>query len=235
MATPLAAMAGLLAMLHSAPTAAQEGFYGSLKTGAAMPGDLDFSDRATSDLRLDSETGWTLGGALGYRFSPLLRAELALDYLDADVDGSYRENVFAVPCGTFANQPCLGPAVDGDVNALSGFAMGYFDVDTGTSLSPYLGAGLGFSRIGVDVNTTARLNNGTSSPLAIVDDSDTAFGYRATAGVSYTLKAAMIDVGYSYTRHDKSSFAAKGSAVQAFAFRPRLDSHDIKAGVRLAF
>lgn len=228
-------VAALVGSLRAA-SAADEGFYGTLKSGAAILGNMNYSDRATSDLRLDLHTGWTLGGALGYRFGNGFRTELSLDYLDGSLDGTYSENIIFVPCGTFAAQPCLGPGVNGDVKSWSGFAMGYYDFDLGTALTPYVGAGLGFARTGLEVRTTARLNNGTSSRFDIIDGHDTELGYRVTAGLAYDLgPTTKVDIGYSYTGTTRPSYAAKGSAVPSFTFDRRLNTHAVTAGIRFGF
>lgn len=222
--------------LPLAAHAAEAGLYGTLRGGAVVPGDMNYSNRANSDLLLDVDTGWSIGGVLGYRFTNGFRTALEVDYADSSLKGTYRENLIAVPCGTVAAQPCLGPAVDGDIRAWSGFAMAYYDFDLGSNLTPYIGGGVGLVRTGLDVDTTARLNNGTSSRFAIIDDADTELGYRAAAGVAYNLSdTTQIEVGYSYTRTGKPAYAARGSAAVAFTVNSRYDAHAFTAGVRIGF
>lgn len=217
------------------PAWAKAGVYGVLRTGAVVPSDMNYAKAINSDLLLDLGTGWTVGGAIGYRFNQPLRAELSFDYLDASLKGTYRENGFFVPCGTFANQPCLGPAVNGGLKAWSGFAMGYYDIDLSGPVSPYIGAGLGLVRMGLDVKTTARLNVGTSRPFAIVDDRDAVLGYRLASGIAFDVGPAKVDVGYTYTRANAPSLDAAGSAIPAFTFDRRLRSHSVTAGIRFGF
>jgi opacity protein-like surface antigen len=231
--------------LSASPLRAQEGFYGSLHTGAAILGNMN-NDSAASragvardlshpSLALDLNTGWTVGAAVGYRFAQPFRAELSIDYLDGSLKGRYVEQGFFVPCGTFANQPCLGPAVKGDIKAWSGFAMGYYDIDLGAPITPYVGAGAGLVRSGLDVETTARLNVGTSNQFDIIDDHDTELGYRLAAGLAYNMGTATVDVGYTYTITQRPGYAGNGSGIPSFTYRERLDSHAVKAGVRFGF
>jgi opacity protein-like surface antigen len=235
-AAALAAAVAGTALASATAARAQEGFYGSLQTGAAILGNMsNATPQSTTNLRLDLDTGWTLSGAVGYRFAQPFRAELTVDYLDGSLDGSYSENGIFVPCGTFPNQPCLGPRVDGDVKAWSGFAMGYYDVDLGSRLTPYLGAGLGLVRTSLDVETTARLNNGTSREFDVIDDNDTELGYRLAAGLAYDLDPVVIDVGYTFTTTARPNYAGRGSGIPAFNYAERLESHAVKAGVRLKF
>ncbi len=238
-ATALAAVAfgAAVAAATSAQAQTDEGFYGSLRGGAVFPGNINSSTSSNAQLNLDPKTGWQLGGAYGYRFGNGFRTELAVDYLHANVDGRYAEtNIIAVPCGTVAAQPCLGPSVDGSLNSWSGFAMAYYDLDLGNNVRPYVGGGLGFLRTGLDVETTARLNNGSSSDFDIVDDHDTEFAYRLTAGVAYDISpSTKLDVGYTYTRSGRYAMDGRGSAIPSFEFDGRTQTHAVTAGVRLAF
>jgi len=230
-----AAVIGALAV-STAPLRAQEGFYGSLQTGAAFLGNMtSVSPAGGANLSLDPGTAWTVGGAVGYRFAQPVRLELSVDYLDGSLKGAYSESGVFVPCGTFPAQPCLGPGVEGDLNAWSGFAMGYYDLDLGNRLTPYVGAGVGLVRAGLDVETTARLNVGTSSEFDIIDDNDTELGYRVAAGVAYDIPGGQVDVGYTYTTTNRPSYAGKGSGVPSFTFNRRLSAHAVKAGMRFGF
>lgn len=215
----------------------EEGFYGSLHGGAVFPGNINSSTGSNAQLNLDPETGWQIGGAYGYRFGNGVRTELAIDYLHANADGRYVENnIPAIPCGTVASQPCLGPSVDGSLNSWSGFAMAYYDIDVGNNLKPYVGGGLGFLRTGIDAETRATLTNGTSSNFDIVDDHDTEFAYRLAAGVAYDVSpSTKLDVGYTYTRSGRYAMDGRGSLVPAFEFDGRTKTHAVKAGVRLTF
>ena len=234
----LAVAMGAAVVFASQPAHAQtdQGFYGSLKGGAAALSDMNYSNGTSSDLNLDLNTGWTLGGALGYRFGNGFRSELAIDYLDGSLDGTYRENLIIVPCGTVAGQPCLGPNVDGDVKAWSGFAMAYYDINTGGAVRPYLGGGLGLVRTSLDVETEARMNSGAVSDFDIIDDRDTEFAYRLAAGVAIDMNpSTTLDVGYSFTRTGTPSLEGRGSAIPTFNFDRRLKSHAVTAGVRVNF
>jgi len=237
-AASLAVAMGIAVTVAARPAHAQtdEGFYGSLKSGAAALSDMNYANGPNSNLDLDLGTGWVIGGSLGYRFASGFRTELSIDYLDGSLDGTYRENLFTIPCGTLAAQPCLGPGVEGDVTAWSGFAMAYYDINLDSPLKPYVGGGLGVVRTGLDVETRARLNNGTSSDFDIIDDKDNEFAYRVAAGVAYELNpAATIDIGYTFTRTGRPALEGRGSAVPAFTFDSRLKSHAVTAGVRLNF
>jgi opacity protein-like surface antigen len=238
--TALLAAVTLSAATLAAGTAhaqTEEGFYGSLQGGAVFPGNINSSTGSNAQLNLDPDTGWQIGAAYGYRFGNGLRTELAVDYLHANADGRYVENnIPAIPCGTVATQPCLGPGVDGSLNSWSGFAMAYYDLDVGNNLKPYIGGGLGFLRTGLDVETRASFTNGTSSDFDIIDDHDTEFAYRLAAGVAYDVSpTTKLDVGYTFTRSGRYAMDGRGSLIPAFDFDGRTKTHAVKAGVRLTF
>jgi opacity protein-like surface antigen len=239
-ATAFAAVTLSAAVVATAGTAqaqTDEGFYGTLRGGAVFPGNINSSTGSNAQLNLDPGTGWQIGGDWGYRFGNGFRAALAVDYLHANADGRYTENnIVTVPCGTLAAQPCLGPAVDGSLNSWSGFAMAYYDIDVGNNLHPYVGGGLGVLRTGLDAETTARLNSGTTSTFDIVDDHDTEFAYRLTAGVAYDISpTTKFDVGYTFTRSGRYAMDGRGSAIPSFEFDGRTKTHAVTAGMRFAF
>ncbi|MBL8643047.1 MAG: porin family protein, partial [Rhodospirillaceae bacterium] len=91
-------------------------------------------------------------------------------------------------------------------------------------------------RNSLDVETTARLNVGTTSEFDIIDDHDAEFAYRLAAGVAYDINPnTTFDVGYTFTRTGTPSLSGRGSALPAFTFDRRLKSHAVTAGVRFNF
>ena len=159
-------------------------FYGSIRIGPAFVEDMNFSDSTTADLGLNPKAGWSAGGALGYRFFDALRMECDLAYTANKLNGAFQQNVqtFA-PCGEFPGTPCLDPTVDGDIYMLTGFAMTYYDFPLIGQIRPYVGLGVGFVDINLDVGTSATLNDGPVSRFAIIDGSDTVIGYRGSLGL----------------------------------------------------
>jgi len=211
------------------------GLYGSLRAGASLLQDMNFADAATANLTLDPSAGWTINGAVGYRFTEALRVEFDWGYGQNNLKGRFQENVqVAVPCGEVANNPCLSPTVDGEVTSLTGFGMAYYDLPVQGPLKPYLGLGIGFVEADFDVGARASMNNGTVSRFAVMDNSDTVLGYRGTVGVAYDIGAADLSVGYSYTTTARMSVPGQGTFVP-FAFNRRLTAHTWTAGVTYNF
>lgn len=133
-----------LAMVLSidAAKADDPGLYLGAGAGINFANDLDLS----AGNELDSDIGWAGIGTIGFRFGNGLRTEL---------EGGYRFN-------------------DGDINGISAntktwsaMANMLYDLETGTFLEPYIGAGLGA------VNTE------------MANDSEWAFAYQGIAGMNF--------------------------------------------------
>jgi len=232
----LAIAASVLAVGLSATAAkADPGFYGDVRAGLAEVDTMHFTDPASANLTVYAKTGWALTGAVGYRFSDSLRIETTAGYQRSKIGGSFSENVqILVPCGTFANQPCLDPGVKGSLEVPTLFAMGYYDIPITERLGLSVGAGIGAAWVNLDAHTTGRLNDGTSARFTMVTDTDTVFAGRAAVDLTY--KAGPVDavLGYSYTRSSHVSLAGRG-VYTSFNYNPRLSSHMITVGARLAF
>ena len=227
------AAAVMLAPVALSPTLAQAdtGFYGQLRLGASVLENLHFADPATANLNLNPDTGIAASGAIGYRVLDPLRVELELGYSHNNVTGAFQQNVLVfVGCGTIPGQPCLAPTVNGDIEAVSGFAVAYYDFPSIGSLKPFAGIGLGFVNANVDVGTVATMNDGTRSRFAILDGSDTVLGYRGTLGVAYDIGPVDLTLGYTYTFTDRMNLPGKGTYV-TFNFDRRIKTHTINAGV----
>lgn len=217
------------------PTNAAAQMYGSLSLGPAKVQDLNYRDTATVDLLLDVGTGWQIQGALGYRFSPMFRAEVDVGYLDAEAEGTFRQNIITIAaCGITPQQPCLAADVEGDVKSTTVFGMGYVDIPTRSAVTPFLGVGLGYARQGLDVEGRALAATGPGTAFTIMDDSDGGFAYRGTAGLAIDLGSVTADLAYSYTQTEKPSLAGRGALV-AFTFDRPLKVHAVNASVRIGF
>ncbi len=83
---------------------------------------------------LSTDTGFDVGGALGYQITDLLAVEGEI---------AYRLN--SIDVATIAIVPA--PA-DPDLSALSFMANGVFTAPSGFGVSPYVGAGVGTARVG---------------------------------------------------------------------------------------
>lgn len=216
--------------------AAQEpGAYGRLYGGLSAIEGMTFNDASTADLDLDGGSGFTFGGALGYAYGNGFRTELDVSRSEADLDGIFTENVQVfVPCGETSNSPCLNGTVDGEYEGLSAFAMAFYDFTSGSSLTPYIGLGIGLLDAELEATTPGALNDAATIEFALLDGSDTELAYRIAAGVGYDAGAFDVLLDYSWTRSGKLALAGQG-AFTTFGFDKRVNAHSFTLGVRYAF
>jgi opacity protein-like surface antigen len=166
--TGLAAAAAIaLATAFSAGGAAAQSFYVKGFGGATFPQDDDFKLNARGtgeslDTGLDYDTGYVLGVAGGYMFTPSIGVELEYAYRNADA--------------SFTND---GPNVSTASNAWMANALYYMTPMGPTGAwQPYVGGGLGVADLQVDDFPS---DGGGDF------DSDYNFAYQLIGGVAYNL------------------------------------------------
>jgi|GEM_PF-1441601 len=112
------------------------------------------------------KTGWGALAALGYRWSPRFRTEL---------EGSER----MAKVTTFNDvAPWAGKQWDNSV-----MVNGFYDVDLGGPVTPYVGVGLGLTELSWGSNFRVP----TQAVPTVYDGEDTQVGWQAIAGVSYAV------------------------------------------------
>lgn len=101
------------------------------------------------------------------------------------------------------------------------FLNAYYDIATGSKFTPYVGAGVGVSRLKVEFK----------------DDNDkytkssTNFAWQVGAGVSYAMTEAWaLDLGYRYMDNGDVTLNAKGDKVKTDS-----QSHNVSLGLRYTF
>ena len=233
----------IMTCLCLAATGATAGFYVDLGTGLLFSEDSDtgvppietypypFEGTGTDD----RGTGFT--GAVGYRFAGGLRVEGELSYREHDFGG-----VAAREPGGLAEDPSAGPrrdpaAPDGprgthpadrDLSSVTLTVNLFRDFDLGPGLKPYIGGGVGLSRISM----AARAAGGRTA-----DDRDTVFAYRFGAGLGYEVggprgRPAILSLDF---RH----FATADPSFEASATGPPSDAEIggtyMGVGLRIGF
>lgn len=134
--------------------------YVGLSGGLNLAGDMDIEGTGI-DSSADFGAGAGAAAALGYGYGNGFRTELEVGWRRNDVDD------------------VSGTGASGDVSAFSGMLNGFYDVDTGTGFTPYLGAGAGVARVAADGVSPV---SGTR-----VDDNDIALAVQGIAGLAYRL------------------------------------------------
>ena len=234
-ATVAASAFAFVITMTSLVAAQEQGPYARFYGGLTSVQGMTFNDATSADLDLDGGTGLTFGGALGYRFGSGFRTELDLAYSEANVDGTFQENVQTfVPCGEISNSPCLDGQVDGDYTSLSALVMAYYDFAMGGRVTPYVGSGIGLIDADLDATTPGALNDAETIDFALLDGSDTELAYRLAAGLAYDAGAFDILLDYSWTRSGRLALAGRG-AFTSFAFDRRINAHTFTVGARYTF
>jgi opacity protein-like surface antigen len=194
-----------------------QGFYGRADLGYAVQSSLHGArlrsyDAASGDenaARFDSTrfggNDFSGGLGVGYQFSDLFRADVTGDLFRGDFNGKFAN---ATPCaGGAAGTGCAGKTA-ASFSAGSLMANGYVDIGTVAGFTPYIGAGLGATRVSWgDVRTTSTCVDGTiacgssaSTSARNSGDADWRFTYAVMAGVAYQVAPNVkLDLGYRYS------------------------------------
>ena len=170
-----------------------------------------------STIKSEHDTGFKLGGMVGYHFDNRLRVEGELFYARAKI--SKLTNTKLTLSGLtlpFALPEEVDVPVSGTAEQLGGLVNVWYDFDTGDALTPYIGGGIGLVRVDqgdvkFDTNAVkdeiaARAGAFLATPqgqalaarlgpaLAGLDvdvpepeATDTVFAYQAGAGIGYAL------------------------------------------------
>lgn len=140
---------------------------------------------------IDLNNGFAVGGAVGYDFGwPRLEGEV-----------SYRRSAVEGASGHFG--------------VLAAMLNAYLDIDTGTAMTPYVGAGAGITRMRAD------------SIGGVGTDHDTEFAWQAIGGVKFAVSSALsLFVDYRYFDTTAGSFNGVKSDYT---------SHNVFAGLTYNF
>ena len=191
----------------SSPAAAQ--WYVSGSGMYVMTDDSDLTDSSlpgvTGTLSANDGGGFTF--ALGYSWNMGLRAEF---------EGAYRNNGLDRLTLRAFGLTATG-AASGETSVWSGMANAYYDFKTSSPFTPYVGAGLGFANVNVDI-TVAGVN---------ANSEDTTFAYQLMGGVKYALTREIdLRMGYRYFALDDPQFGTTTGTYH---------SHNIEFGASYKF
>lgn len=244
-----AAVATIIALAASAGAQAQTGFYLTGSAGFAKPRDAGIKNdpdsgdallnRGASLNDLDRSPVWTLG--VGYRFSPLLRADLTVGIRNG-LDLSDGEGTTASPAGR--------NDVNARIRSRAAFLTGYLDggsfMPAGWSaFNPYVGIGIGRA---VNELSNLRVRNeaaalGADNTIRTPSGKGTGIAWQLAAGVGIAVTSNLtFDVGYRYVdlgaikvdrgRYDYSGFTAPSDTN---ALKGELRTHELAVGLRYSF
>lgn len=183
---------------------------------------------ASTELR-DS---YTIGGGIGYQATRHLRFDATLDYLgSAEFRGSTTGS-----CGT--STTCISTD-ESEFDALSLMANAYVDIGTWGRVTPYVGAGIGGTRVawGDLSNTSCDVGDPTDCDPTVTHGGFASwrFTYALMAGASIDLTCALkADVGYRY-RHVEGGEMFDYALGGGPGYDEGFDSHEVRGGLRYSF
>ncbi len=164
---------------------------------------------------LDFDSGYGIGASLGYKPRT---GNAIVDQMRFEGEYYFRSNDF----DELNSQTGASAQLPGDINSQSFMVNTYYDFATGTTISPYIGGGLGVTEIEIDAPTLA------------LEDEDTVFAYQLMAGISWAPKSLLnteLNLGYRYLDASDPSFTTDAGATVDHQY----EHHSIEAGARFRF
>lgn len=143
---------------------------------------------ATGEVGMQNHSYLSLSGALGYALENF-RIEAELSRLNTDLRNLKVSQATAIDTTVTINQ---STSLKGDYDATNFMANGWYEISVNPSsrIVPFLGGGVGLSRIKISVDTVADLN-------ITYDETDTVFAYQIGGGVGYKIsEKTTLDFSY---------------------------------------
>ncbi len=118
----------------------------------------------------------------------------------------------------------------GDFQALTFKANAFYDIDLGFAWKPYVGGGIGLTKVSVDVSS------GTTGNV-LVDDSETVFSYQVGGGVGYEFplpegRSVTLSLDYRYFDAGSPTFTGHDSNLD---FDASISGNYVGVGLRYGF
>jgi hypothetical protein len=215
---------------------AQAGLYAEIGTGVATARSASVPQVAGVEFAIRPRDGWTIGGAVGYRFTDRpIRLGLDIGFTDHDLTGTYFERIqLAIfpPCGQ-PNRPCLDQATTGSLRTSSVIPTATYVFALSPLWTLDVAAGAGVTDVNLRMRTRASFLDGRSNALDLVDDGGSSFVMRAAVGVAHAVGRADVFARYTFTDADRVTTDGQGNLRFQFGFGAA--SHALTAGVRFGF
>lgn len=242
----------------AAQSATAAGPYGVARAGVQVDTDLRLGDplRPTTPTRpgtpkpaptpsplaknIDANAGFTGELGAGYDFGGF-RLEGTVGYGSAGINK-----------GQLSDRTNIG---DGRLKSLDLGISGYVDLNAGGVVKPFVGGGIGASRVTADVSRLARPTTAipprpgaltvpiTNVPGTRIDQSDWGFRWHLDAGIGYEVSpGTTLEIAGRYSRTTSLNFSSNTRTVNGAtvtntrtAFEPRLSSTSVLVGLRQKF
>ncbi len=165
------------------------------------------------DATLDTDTGFGIGGAVGYRFDNA-RVEFEVGYNNNNVDTITVNDIEA--------------SADGDIGNWKFLINGYYDFPTDSRFSPYVGGGAGLAILSANDVSASLPPFGAVS----IDDSSSSFIFQFKVGAGYEITEEVTAfLGYRLMGIPGQSFEVLGTDLDA----DTLFIHSLQLGARYEF
>lgn len=190
---------------------------------------------ATGELRGDLDSGFGVGGGIGYQVNNNLRVDLTADHwFKSDFKGS--------SAGVWNNAGTLTPYTTTDESSVSTWlllANAYVDLGTWHGITPYVGAGIGGAHVKWDnlKNTEGPTGPNPGNVIEHGGASSWRFAAAVMAGASYCLTKNMkLDAGYRYSRiQGGKMFDYASGGNNGPGYDGGFDTHEGRLGLRYQF
>ena len=228
-------LAPLVALSAQEMMGNDEGFYITAAYSAALPGERDVIDESATPIKgkagVGTEFGF-LGGQFGVGYMIAgFRPELSVGYRVASVDSiTVKESaVLTTDAALKAANDALAKAkgtkvISGSVTSIDVAAGVYYDVDTGSPVTPYLGVGGGMSQVTVKAKEEV-------SPLKLDhDDYLWALSFQVAAGIGYEVTEELtVSLGYRLVGTLEGQFSKYKTTKRKTAMTL---NHNVELGLR---
>lgn len=174
--------------------------------------------------RSEYNTGYAVGGRVGYGFPSGLRVEGELMYRYNDLD-------------KVTISPGLAPgagagAATGSIDSVALMANALYDWRNSTRFTPYIGAGAGALWVRHDLTVPLTGPTGAASQYRVDNKSNVAPAVQAIGGVNIAVTPAIsVDVDYRYLH----GFDVRTENTFGFNNNQDYDNHTVFVGVRYTF
>ena len=123
----------------------------------------------------------------------------------------------------------------GDFQALTFKVNTFYDIDLGFAWKPYIGGGIGLTKVSVEVSSVD-VSSGTTGAL-LVDDNDTVFSYQVGGGVGYEFplpedRSITLSLDYRYFDAGEPTFTGYTSRQD---FDASVSGNYVGVGLRYGF
>jgi outer membrane protein OmpA-like peptidoglycan-associated protein len=208
---PALLVTGALTGFGTAAMAETDGWYLGAEAGVNIVPRIRFDANAQT-WRQNQDIGYGVLGQVGYGFGQIrLEGEIG-----------WRQN----GVNRF-NNAAGDQSPKGNIGGFSVMGNGYYDFNTGSKITPYLGVGLGGLNVSADHLDAAG--------IGVTNGSDFVFAYQGIAGLSYAINDGLaIKADYRYLRSEKANLALESSYGSGDGSGPYA-SHAILVGFTLKF